>query len=157
LFIGSTCNQHAVREIFNYLLLVLLGFSFCSEVLCAVEARLGVLGRAMNSEPEPESAASKYVAQINQRTQILLDKSAPHVTGRWIGWLVAVLIYAARVWFLRGFYIVTYGLGIYNLNLLLGFITPQIDPEQEEGPQLPTKNDQEFKPFVRRLPEFKFW
>ena len=22
---------------------------------------------------------------------------------------------------------------------------------------LPTKNDQEFKPFVRRLPEFKFW
>jgi hypothetical protein len=22
---------------------------------------------------------------------------------------------------------------------------------------LPTKNDQEFRPFVRRLPEFKFW
>jgi len=111
----------------------------------------------MNSEPEPESAASKYVALINQRTQILLDKSAPHVAGRWVGWVVVLLIYAARVWFLHGFYIVTYGLGIYNLNLLLGFITPQIDPEQEEGPQLPTKNDQEFKPFVRRLPEFKFW
>eukprot|EP00775_Hariotina_reticulata_P006128 gene6128-6367_t len=59
---------------------------------------------------------------------------------------------------MKGFYIVTYGLGIYNLNLLLGFITPQVDPEFEEGgPELPTKSDQEFKPFVRRLPEFKFW
>ena len=26
-----------------------------------------------------------------------------------------------------------------------------------EASSLPTKNDQEFKPFVRRLPEFKFW
>jgi len=51
---------------------------------------------------------------------------------------------------------VTYGMGIYNLNLLIGFISPQIDPETE-GPALPTKSDQEFKPFVRRLPEFKFW
>jgi hypothetical protein len=28
---------------------------------------------------------------------------------------------------------------------------------EEGGSSLPTKNDQEFKPFVRRLPEFKFW
>ena len=26
-----------------------------------------------------------------------------------------------------------------------------------QASSLPTKNDQEFKPFVRRLPEFKFW
>lgn len=67
-----------------------------------------------------------------------------------------VLLYFLRAWFLNGFYIVTYGLGIYNLNLLLGFLTPQVDPEQE-GPALPTKSEQEFKPFIRRLPEFKFW
>ncbi len=59
-------------------------------------------------------------------------------------------------WLVAGFYIVSYGLGIYNLNLLLGFITPQFDPESE-GPELPTKADEEFRPFVRRLPEFKFW
>lgn len=29
--------------------------------------------------------------------------------------------------------------------------------EMEEGPSLPMKNDEEFKPFIRRLPEFKFW
>jgi hypothetical protein len=57
----------------------------------------------------------------------------------------------------QGFYIVTYGLGIYLLNRLIGFLSPMVDPELE-GPTLPSKSsDQEFKPFQRRLPEFKFW
>jgi hypothetical protein len=29
--------------------------------------------------------------------------------------------------------------------------------EAEDGPSLPTQADEEFKPFIRRLPEFKFW
>eukprot|EP00210_Caulerpa_lentillifera_P009021 g8610.t1 len=69
---------------------------------------------------------------------------------------VAVLLYFIRVYFLEGFYIVTYGLGIFNLNLLLGFISPQVDPEQD-GMDLPKTSTDEFKPFVRKLPEFKFW
>lgn len=28
---------------------------------------------------------------------------------------------------------------------------------EEGGSELPTKSSDEFKPFVRRLPEFKFW
>lgn len=57
-------------------------------------------------------------------------------------------------------------IGIYMLNLFLAFLTPKFDPsveldtqanEMEEGPSLPLKNDEEFKPFIRRLPEFKFW
>lgn len=106
--------------------------------------------------PAPESAISKAYAKFGQRVQILLDKSSPHTAARWITLLVALLLYTARVWYLRGFYIISYGLGIYNLNLVLGFITPQVDPELE-GPELPTKADEEFRPFVRRLPEFKFW
>ena len=58
-----------------------------------------------------------------------------------------------------------YSLGIYLLNLFLAFISPKFDPslEQDEGMEdgaaggLPTKEEDEFKPFVRRLPEFKFW
>lgn len=34
--------------------------------------------------------------------------------------------------------------------------SPQVNPELE-GPTLPSKADEEFRPFVRRLPEFKFW
>lgn len=59
-----------------------------------------------------------------------------------------------------------YALGIYLLNLFLAFLTPKFDPsddaldtEMEDGSvgTLPTKADEEFRPFVRRLPEFQFW
>ena len=92
---------------------------------------------------------------FDQRLQHYLDKSSPHVSARWGGLALVMLMYAVRVFLIKGFYIVTYGLGIYNLNLLLGFLTPQFDPETD-GPELPTKSE-EFRPFVRRLPEFKFW
>eukprot|EP00249_Psilotum_nudum_P016513 c25858_g3_i1 orf=599-1180(-) len=94
--------------------------------------------------------------QMGQRFQYYLDKSTPHPIARWLGSLVVAFIYCLRVYFLKGFYIVSYGLGIYVLNLLIGFLSPQVDPESE-GPQLPTKGSDEFKPFIRRLPEFKFW
>jgi hypothetical protein len=86
-----------------------------------------------------------------------LDKSTPHVTYRWAGWAALLLVYALRVVSIEGFYIVTYALGIYNLNLLLGFLTPLHVDADAEGPTLPSKSDEEFRPFVRRLPEFKFW
>ncbi|RXK35998.1 hypothetical protein M231_06712 [Tremella mesenterica] len=83
-------------------------------------------------------------------------------------------------------YIVCYALAIYILNLFLAFLQPRFDPslaadlaadDVEEGaPGLPgseTKSpgglrglmngfsaggeDEEFRPFIRRLPEFKFW
>ena len=33
---------------------------------------------------------------------------------------------------------------------------PQVDPETD-GPVLPTKASEEYKPFTRKVPEFKFW
>ncbi|OAY37245.1 protein RER1B [Manihot esculenta] len=91
--------------------------------------------------------------------QYYLDKTTPHTIYRWIGSLVIVAIYCWRVYYVQGFYIVSYGLGIYLLNLLIGFLSPLVDPELEpsDGPLLPTKGSDEFKPFIRRLPEFKFW
>jgi len=65
-------------------------------------------------------------------------------------------LYCVRVYLLNGWYIITYGLGIYLLNLLIGFLSPQIDPETD-GPELPMSKSDEFRPFIRRLPEFKFW
>lgn len=94
--------------------------------------------------------------KMNSRFQHFLDKVTPHTLPRWMGFLVVVILYGVRVAYLKGFYIVTYGLGIYLLNRLIGFLSPMVDPEME-GPGLPTSSDQEFKPFVRRLPEFKFW
>ncbi|GAB2282647.1 Protein rer1a [Dionaea muscipula] len=111
---------------------------------------------------EPPSAAivSRWFYEVSRRYQHLLDKSTPHILGRWIGFFAVAFIFAIRVYFIQGFYIVSYGLGIYILNLLIAFLSPQVDPEileLSEGPTLPTRGSDEFRPFVRRLPEFKFW
>ncbi|KAL5987774.1 hypothetical protein ACLOJK_035528 [Asimina triloba] len=106
------------------------------------------------------SIISKGTAKISRSYQHLLDKSTPHVLRRWAAFVAIAFLYVVRVYFLQGFYIVSYGLGIYILNLLIAFLSPQVDPEIQElvdGPTLPTRGSDEFRPFVRRLPEFKFW
>uniref|UniRef100_A0A6N2KQ32 Uncharacterized protein n=1 Tax=Salix viminalis TaxID=40686 RepID=A0A6N2KQ32_SALVM len=88
-----------------------------------------------------------------------LDRATPHTVCRWIGTLVMVAVYCSRLYYVRGFYIIVYGLGVYVVNLLSGFLSLLVDPEHEhsDGPLLPTKCFDEFKPLIRRLPEFKFW
>ncbi|KAL6842472.1 hypothetical protein ACP4OV_027707 [Aristida adscensionis] len=111
----------------------------------------------------PAAAVSAAVAAASRRFQHLLDRSTPHVGRRWLGLAGVAAAYALRVWLAGGYYIVTYALGIYLLNLLIAFLSPQVDPEVAEvlgkgpGPALPTRASDEFRPFVRRLPEFKFW
>ncbi|KAF8022804.1 hypothetical protein BT93_F0345 [Corymbia citriodora subsp. variegata] len=102
---------------------------------------------------------AKLRSDFSREFQRFLDRSTPHVVQRWLGTVAAALIYVLRVYYVQGFYIVSYGLGIYILNLLIGFLSPKVDPELEvpDGASLPTKGSDEFKPFIRRLPEFKFW
>lgn len=96
--------------------------------------------------------------------QSQLDRLTPHTRLRWGGSVVLILLFLLRVFTKQGWYIVTYALGIYHLNLFIAFLTPKIDPEldlgdSDEGPELPTHSSSkgEFRPFMRRLPEFKFW
>ncbi|XP_020594306.1 protein RER1A-like, partial [Phalaenopsis equestris] len=105
---------------------------------------------------------SSWTTAVSQRYQYYLDKATPFVLRRWLSFGVVALIYLIRVVVLEGFYIVSYGLGIYVLNLFIAFLSPQVDPEMQQlldgdGPSLPTRASDEFRPFVRRLPEFKFW
>jgi hypothetical protein len=83
------------------------------------------------------------------------------------GWYIGMSLwtYLERQWLTPGLS-VAYSLGIYLLNLFLAFLQPKFDPSNEvlddemEGGSaggLPTKQDEEFRPFIRRLPEFKFW
>lgn len=101
----------------------------------------------------------KWKSDFSRKFQYYLDRSTPHTVERWLGTLAVAAIYVLRVYHVQGFYIVSYGLGIYMLNLLIGFLSPSVDPELEalNTASLPTKGSDEFKPFVRRLPEFKFW
>ncbi|KAK8606870.1 hypothetical protein V6N13_052623 [Hibiscus sabdariffa] len=117
----------------------------------------GPTGGALGSGDASAVSVSQWTFEISRRYQHVLDKTVPHIVGRWIGCLALMVIYAVRVYLVQGFYIITYGLGIYLLNLLMGLLSPQVDPEMEDGPSLPTRESDEFRPFVRRLPEFKFW
>ena len=63
---------------------------------------------------------------MRQQWQIIMDKSAPLVSLRWLIWAGLLATFALRIWYLKGFYIVAYALGIFNLNLLLGFLSPQV-------------------------------
>ncbi|KAJ9567530.1 hypothetical protein OSB04_003496 [Centaurea solstitialis] len=105
------------------------------------------------------SAVADWTNALSQRYQYLLDKSTPFVLHRWIGFGLIFFIYLLRVFIVQGYYVITYGLGIYILQLFISFLSPQVDPEFQDDPHhaLPTHGSEEFRPFVRRLPEFKFW
>lgn len=104
---------------------------------------------------------------VTQRYQMALDRVTPHPKYRWLATGVLIFLYILRSATVGGFYIVSYALGIYLLNLLIGFLAPKIDPEtilaeiddaSEDDEMLPTtESDTEFKPFIRKLNEFKFW
>lgn len=125
-----------------------------------------------------EGNVSRMQSAFGRKWQHWLDVSAPHVGPRWALASFIMLIYCVRVYLINGarrspacgarprrtlpapptcapsllmtgWYIITYGLGIYVLNLLIGFLSPQLDPETE-GPTLPQTRDDEFRPFIRR-------
>ncbi|KZO96139.1 retrieval of early ER protein Rer1 [Calocera viscosa TUFC12733] len=114
---------------------------------------------------EAISQANKYM----RIAQMYLDRTAPKWMERWLATGVLLALFLVRILVAQGWYIVCYALFIYLLNLFLAFLQPKFDPsiEQdametsvEEGGEegLPTSaKDDEFRPFIRRLPEWKFW
>ena len=111
------------------------------------------------------SIVATFFKRVGQTYQIWLDRWTPHTMSRWVFTVVLVMLFILRIVMKQGWYIVTYGLAIYHLNLLLAFLTPKIDPalahlEEEDsgdGLELPTRQNDEFHPFNRGLPEFKSW
>ncbi|XP_022909996.1 protein RER1 isoform X2 [Onthophagus taurus] len=113
-------------------------------------------------QPKKKSVISQAWTRLSQWYQGVVDRTVPWKKSRWVGALLLIALFMARVLIVQGWYIVTYALGIYHLNLFIAFLTPKIDPAMdfdadENGPELPTRANEEFRPFIRRLPEFKFW
>lgn len=55
-----------------------------------------------------------------------VDRTVIYPRARWAGLLVFIALYLYRTYVIRGWYIVTYGLGIYLLNLSIGFLSPKV-------------------------------
>ncbi|KAJ1942345.1 hypothetical protein EC988_006516 [Linderina pennispora] len=119
--------------------------------------------------PALSSRATGVFERLQVQYQTFLDRSTPYAGARWGTTAALLFVFLLRIVLAQGWFIICYALGIYMLNLFLAFLTPKFDPEMaeeleeaeaadESGPGLlPVKNDDEFRPFIRRLPEFKFW
>jgi len=72
------------------------------------------------------------LSSLPQRYQKYLDDVVPYRLPRWAFVAVLLVIYAVRVMLLQGWYIVTYALAIYLLNIFIAFISPKFEPLLEE-------------------------
>lgn len=75
---------------------------------------------------QEEATTVSFAEQLSRKYQYILDKSSPHVLARWAAFIIAFSLYFLRVYYLNGWFIVTYALGIYLLNQLIGFLSPQV-------------------------------
>lgn len=75
---------------------------------------------------EEDAQKPGFAETISRKWQYLLDKASPHIVMRWVIFVVVFALYFVRVYLVNGWYIVTYGLGIYMLNQFIGFLSPQV-------------------------------
>lgn len=102
-----------------------------------------------------------FVHKYKNLYQFYLDKCTPYVKERWAAELGLLVLFILRVVFGQGWYVVCYALFIFLLNQFLAFLTPKFDvslQQDEENNELEAgEKSDEFRPFIRRLPEFRFW
>lgn len=72
-----------------------------------------------------------HLVVLRQRWKLYLDKTTIWIRTRWACTSFMLLIFMIRVIASQGWYISAYALGIHLLNLLIGFLTPQKDPETD--------------------------
>lgn len=80
----------------------------------------------MEDTSSTAGGGNNVIQDLNRKYQYILDKSSPHVLYRWIAFVLSLTIYFVRVYYRNGWFIVTYGLGIYLLNQFIGFLSPQV-------------------------------
>lgn len=115
---------------------------------------------------KPDGPFAAQIATLKLKYRLLLDQATPMTVQRWAAVYVLIGLFMLRIVFAEGWYIICYTWAIFMLNLFLKFLTPKFDPSLEEdmrtesieeGMQNMGEQDEEFRPFIRRLPEFQFW
>ncbi|CAJ1399403.1 unnamed protein product [Effrenium voratum] len=80
-------------------------------------------------EEATEPAGIAQLMQAQRVMQRYLDKTVVWVRVRWAIFAALLLMFAARVYLKQGFFVVSYGLGIYMLNLFINFLSPVMRPD----------------------------
>ena len=114
-----------------------------------------------NPSTEKPLSEKNIFEKISIYYNIINDKIIIYPLERWLVTSILLLIYVIRVVLTRGYACLTYCIGIHILNSFIGFISPLEDPEEfdlnKDDSFLPQKNNEEYKPFYRKVKEFTFW
>lgn len=101
--------------------------------------------------------------RLKELEQILMDKLSPCLKLRWAITGIIVAIYIIRIAIVRKYAVITYFSGIYLLHNFILFATPNDDSipdpfsDNYTGEITHPTIDNDFKPYVRKLPEYSFW
>ena len=110
---------------------------------------------------EKSLAEKTFFQRFKLYKSIIRDKIIIYRLERWLIVAIFALIFVIRVILSQGFYCLTYYVCIHILNSFIGFISPLEDPEEyglnSGDSYLPQKNNEEFKPFQRKVKEYRFW
>ena len=114
------------------------------------------------SSLEKPLSEKNFFEKISIYYNIIKDKIIIYPLERWLITAILFLIYLIRIVLTRAFACLTYCIGIHLLNSFIGFISPLDDPEDydlynNDDSFLPQKNNEEFKPFYRKVKEYTFW
>lgn len=100
---------------------------------------------------------------ISDFVRVYVDKIVPKRMYRWIFAGTCFFAYLVRIYYIGRFYLLTYCLSLYLLHAFIVFLTPKneeipdIFDDVDTDFEIPVNIDNEFRPFIRRLPEFQFW
>lgn len=106
---------------------------------------------------------------IFNKTRANIDKLAIHPRKRWAFFTLTFLLFFIRMIVLDGFYAMMYLYAFYIVQNLIQYITPSDLPTIQEEEEMAntiydipdtvsfSKNEDESKPVIRKLGEFKLW
>ncbi|KAL7711819.1 protein RER1 [Entamoeba marina] len=110
----------------------------------------------MEDNEQKSSTFDVVSHKIEQKYQMFLDKITPYTKTRWIIFFVSLVIFIYRMITFHKYYIYAYTSGIYILFQFIKFLTP-ITIDNTGEPLLPDATGAEYRPFMRRLSEKRFW
>ncbi|KAG1903279.1 retrieval of early ER protein Rer1 [Suillus fuscotomentosus] len=98
----------------------------------------------------PFHSAQASFSKFQRQYQQTLDRWTPHVLQRWLATFCLLALFMLRIVLSQG--------PKFDPSLEDDLLADEIEEGGDQSvPVLPSQRDDEFRPFVRRLPEWQFW
>jgi hypothetical protein len=98
-----------------------------------------------------------HKTELSMKVEALILRTKPYLLYRWLVFVILAIVFLLRLILENRFYTIGYITGLYFVNCLVLFLSPKLDPDLYGREALPTVGDGDYRPFVRKLPEFVFW